>query len=102
MIMARKPGKLPGDVISQIFNKEYGTDAIEIQKGLIVPGDKVLIHDDLLGTGGTAEAATKIVEGCGAEVVGFNFLMEVDSLKGRELLLNYAPDEKIKSLVIFD
>lgn len=102
MIMARKPDKLPGEVISQIFNKEYGTDAIQVQKGLIVPGDKVLIHDDLLGTGGTAEAATKIVEGCGAEVAGFNFLMEVDSLKGRELLLKYVPNEKIKSLVIFD
>lgn len=102
MIMARKPGKLPGDVIGQLFKKEYGTDAVWVQKGLILPGDKVLIHDDLLATGGTAEAAARIVLNYGAEIAGFNFVMEVGSLKGRELLLNYVPDEKIKSLVTFD
>ncbi len=103
MIMARKPGKLPGDLIVQSFKKEYGAiEELTVQKGLIIPGDKVLIHDDLLATGGTTEAAAKIVLGCRAEIAGFNFVMEVDSLKGRELLLNYVPDEKINSLVIFD
>lgn len=102
MIMARKPDKLPGEVISQIFNKEYGTDTIEVQSGLIMPGDKVLIHDDLLGTGGTAEAAAKIILRCGAEVAGFNFVMEVDFLKGRDLLLKYTPNENINSVVVFD
>lgn len=101
MILARKPGKLPGELITQTFEKEYGTDEIQVQAGLIKPGDKVLIHDDLLATGGTAEAAAKIVLKCGAEIAGFNFIMDLTFLPGRNLLQKYVSDEKIKALLQF-
>jgi adenine phosphoribosyltransferase len=101
MILARKPGKLPGEVITQTFEKEYGTDAIQVQKGLILPGDRILIHDDLLATGGTAKAAAEIVIKCGAEIAGFNFIMDLSFLPGRSVLQNYVSDEKINALLKF-
>ena len=101
MILARKPGKLPGDLITQTFQKEYGTDEIQVQKGLIKPGDKVLIHDDLLATGGTAGAAAEIILKCGAEIAGFNFIMDLTFLPGREVLQKYVDDSKIKTLLAF-
>ena len=67
MILARKPGKLPGKVITQTFENEYGLDEIQVQDGLIKPGDRVLIHDDLLATGGTAGAAAEIICSTGSE-----------------------------------
>lgn len=84
--LMRKPGKLPGKVIKQSYALEYGEDAIEIQENAIKPGQKVILHDDVLATGGTAVAAQKLIERCGAEVIEFNFLMELDFLKGREKL----------------
>ena len=84
--LMRKPGKLPGKVIKQSYALEYGEDAIEIQENAIEPGQKVILHDDVLATGGTAVAAQKLIERCGAEVIEFNFLMELDFLKGREKL----------------
>lgn len=105
MIMARKPGKLPGKVVSQTFKKEYKADGgkqfetIQVQKGLIQPGDRVLIHDDLLATGGTASAAAEIIKKCGAEIIGFHFVMELTFLPGREILRKYVSDDKIVSLV---
>jgi len=101
MILARKPGKLPGEVITQTFKKEYGLDEIQVQAGLIVPGDKVLIHDDLLATGGTAGAAAEIILKCGAEIAGFNFIMDLTFLPGREVLQKYVADDKIKALLQF-
>jgi adenine phosphoribosyltransferase len=101
MILARKPGKLPGEIISQTFEKEYGLDEIQVQKGLIIPGDKVLIHDDLLATGGTAGAAAEIILKCGAEIAGFNFIMDLSFLPGRKVLQNYVDDSKIKALLTF-
>ena len=101
MILARKPGKLPGDVITQTFEKEYGLDEIQVQKGLINPGDKVLIHDDLLATGGTAGAAAEIILKCGAEIAGFNFIMDLSFLPGRKVLQKYVDDSKIKVLLTF-
>lgn len=101
MILARKPGKLPGDVITQTFEKEYGTDAIQVQKGLIIPGDRILIHDDLLATGGTARAAAEIVLKCGAEIAGFNFIMDLSFLPGRTVLQKYVDDKKINALLTF-
>lgn len=101
MILARKPGKLPGELITQTFQKEYGTDEIQVQAGLIQPGDKVLIHDDLLATGGTAGAAAEIILKCGAEIAGFNFIMDLTFLPGRKVLQKYVDDSKIKALLPF-
>ena len=101
MILARKPGKLPGKVITQTFKKEYGLDEIQVQEGLIQPGDKVLIHDDLLATGGTAGAAAEIILKCGAEIAGFNFIMDLSFLPGRKTLQKYVDNDKIKSLLEF-
>lgn len=85
----RKPGKLPAEKISESYSLEYGTDSIEIHKDAIVPGDKVLLHDDLLATGGTMEAAVKLVEKLGGEVVQISFIIELDFLKGRDRLAKY-------------
>ena len=101
MILARKPGKLPGEVITQTFQKEYGLDEIQVQKDLIKPGDNVLIHDDLLATGGTAAAAAEIILKCGAEIAGFNFIMDLSFLPGRKVLQKYVDDSKIKALLTF-
>lgn len=101
MILARKPGKLPGKVISQTFKKEYGFDEIQVQEGLINPGDKIIVHDDLLATGGTAGAAAEIILKCGAEIVGFNFIMDLSFLPGRKVLQKYVSDDKIKALLTF-
>lgn len=101
MILARKPGKLPGEVITQSFQKEYGLDEIQVQAGLINPGDKILIHDDLLATGGTAGAAAEIILKCGAEIAGFNFIMDLSFLPGRKVLQKYVDNDKIKALLEF-
>ena len=79
----RKPKKLPAETISASYELEYGTDKIEIHKDAIVPGDKVLLHDDLLATGGTMEAAVKLIEQLGGEVVQISFIIELDFLKGK-------------------
>lgn len=101
MILARKPGKLPGEVITQTFEKEYGLDEIQVQNGLIEPGDRVLIHDDLLATGGTAGAAAEIIIKCGAEIAGFNFIMDLSFLPGRKVLQKYVDNSKIQALLTF-
>lgn len=100
-IMARKPGKLPGECITQEFIKEYGKESIQIQRGLIKPGDRVLVHDDVLATGGTAEAAAKIITLCGGEIAGYNFLIELADLGGRDMLKQYVSDDEIRSLLVF-
>ena len=94
----RKPGKLPAERESQTYQLEYGLDKIEIHKDAINEGDKVLIHDDLLATGGTAEAACKLVEKLGGQVVQLSFIVELSFLNGREKLRNY----KVDSLVIYE
>lgn len=94
-IPIRKPGKLPAETISQEYSLEYGSDKIEIHKDAIKKGDRVLIVDDLLATGGTAAAAAKLVQ-CAGELVGISFLIELEDLKGREKL---PQNTKITSLV---
>ena len=94
----RKPKKLPAETISASYELEYGTDKIEIHKDAIVPGDKVLLHDDLLATGGTMEAAVKLIEQLGGEVVQISFIIELDFLKGKEKLKNY----EVHSLIHYD
>ncbi len=85
-VPVRKPNKLPAETISQEYQLEYGTDKIEIHKDAFGPGDNVLIVDDLLATGGTAEAACKLVKKTGANLVGIGFLIELTDLNGKEKL----------------
>lgn len=86
-VPVRKPRKLPYQTISVSYALEYGTDSLEIHIDAIQPGDKVLIHDDVLATGGTAEAVCKLVEQLGGEIVQVNFLMELAFLNGRNKLI---------------
>ncbi|MFZ0456564.1 MAG: adenine phosphoribosyltransferase [Ignavibacteriaceae bacterium] len=88
-VPVRKPGKLPAETISETYALEYGQDAIEIHKDAIQPGDKVLIHDDLLATGGTAKAAANLVKKLKGEVVQLSFIIELSFLKGRDQLKGY-------------
>jgi adenine phosphoribosyltransferase len=88
-VPVRKPKKLPYDTISASYELEYGKDTLEIHIDAIQKGDKVLIHDDVLATGGTAEAVCKLVEQLGGEIVQLNFLMEISFLNGREKIKEY-------------
>lgn len=92
----RKPGKLPYKSLSESYNLEYGTDTLEIHVDGIVKGDKVLIHDDVLATGGTALAATKLVESLGGIVVQCNFLIELSFLHGREKIKAFEVESLFK------
>ena len=94
-VPVRKKGKLPRATISQTYDLEYGTATIEIHKDAIQPGQKVVIIDDLIATGGTTEAIIKMVEELGGEVVKIVFLMELAGLKGRERLSGYVIDSAI-------
>ena len=94
-VPVRKKGKLPRATISQTYDLEYGTATIEIHKDAIQPGQKVVIIDDLIATGGTTEAIIKMVEELGGEVVKIVFLMELVGLKGRERLSGYDIDSAI-------
>lgn len=94
----RKPGKLPADVIEMSYTKEYGTDIIQIHKDALHKEDIVLLHDDLLATGGTMEAAIKLVKKMGVRKIYVNFLIELDFLKGRNAL---DSDVEISSLIHF-
>ena len=85
-VPARKPGKLPWTTTSHSYALEYGTDSLEVHTDALVPGDVVLIVDDVLATGGTAAAKAALVEKMGAQVAGFAFLLELDFLGGREKL----------------
>ncbi len=88
-VPVRKPGKLPAETVSESYNLEYGTATIEIHKDAIKPGQKVIIVDDLIATGGTAQAAIKLVEKLGGQVVKCVFLIELAGLEGRKLLEGY-------------
>lgn len=88
-VPVRKAGKLPGKTINQNYGLEYGQDTLEIQSDAIQKGENVLVHDDVLATGGTAEATCKLVEKLGGIIVQCNFLIELDFLKGREKLKSY-------------
>ena len=94
-VPVRKKGKLPRATISQTYDLEYGTATIEIHKDAIQPGQKVVIIDELIATGGTTEAIINMVEELGGEVVKIVFLMELAGLKGRERLSGYDIDSAI-------
>lgn len=82
LVPVRKPGKLPDQTFKAAYDLEYGKDQLEIHQDAIKEGENVLIHDDVLATGGTAAAAAKLVEQCGGKVVQFNFLLELKALNG--------------------
>ena len=94
-VMIRKKGKLPRETLTQSYELEYGTAEIQIHKDAIKPGQKVVVIDDLIATGGSAEAACKLVEALGGEVVKVIFLMELAGLKGRDKLTKYDVDSVI-------
>jgi adenine phosphoribosyltransferase len=89
-IPLRKPGKLPYDVQSISYDLEYGSAALEVHTDALKPGDKVLLVDDLLATGGTARASCELIESLGAELVACAFVVELDALGGREKLGSYV------------
>ena len=88
-IPLRKPGKLPYDVQSASYNLEYGAAALEVHTDAVNAGDKILLIDDLIATGGTAEASCHLVEELGGEIVACAFVIELDALKGRDKLSKY-------------
>ena len=88
-VPVRKPGKLPAATSKYDYALEYGTNTLEIHKDAIQPGQNVLIVDDLLATGGTAEATTKLAESSGAKIAGLGFVVELDFLNGRDKLKQY-------------
>lgn len=89
-VLIRKKGKLPYDKISHDYELEYGTSTIEMHVDAIEPGKHVLIHDDLLATGGSAEAAAHLIKKCGGEIAGFNFLVGLDFLNGKSKLQDFS------------
>lgn len=95
-VMVRKQGKLPGKTIDQSYELEYGKATIEISENAIEEGSNVLIHDDVLATGGTAKALAILLSNIGVNTIEFNFLIEISELKGRDLLLPFS--KKIVSL----
>ena len=97
-ILARKPGKLPRETVSMDYALEYGTGTIEMHADSIKPGQKVVIIDDLIATGGTVEAIAKLVEKLGGQVVKICFIMELAGLKGREKLAGYD----VESAIIYE
>jgi adenine phosphoribosyltransferase len=95
-VCARKPGKLPYETVTAEYDLEYGTDRLEVHADAIKPGQNVLIHDDLLATGGTARAKIDLVEKLGGTVVGLAFIIELSGLDGRSKLEGYEVFSLIK------
>jgi adenine phosphoribosyltransferase len=85
-VPARKPGKLPWERTTEAYDLEYGSDALEAHRDAVGSGDRVLVVDDVLATGGTARAAGQLVRSLGAELVGWTFLLEISALQGRDRL----------------
>jgi len=96
-IPVRKKGKLPRETVSQKYDLEYGQAEVEMHKDAIQPGQKVVIVDDLIATGGSAEAAAKLVEKLGGKIVRMVFVMELAGLEGRKKLADYD----VQSLIVY-
>lgn len=97
-VPARKPGKLPADTISISYDKEYGKDVIEIHRDAITPDDIVVIHDDVLATGGTMAAAYNLVKSLNPKKIYINFIIEISALGGRP---NLPQDAQVDSLIVY-
>nr|WP_320116058.1 adenine phosphoribosyltransferase [uncultured Desulfuromonas sp.] len=97
IVLVRKPGKLPYKTLKKTYELEYGTDTLEIHEDAFTPGERVIIADDLLATGGTVTAVVELVDELGADLVECAFLAELDFLKGRDRL----PENKVFSLLHF-
>ena len=97
-VPVRKPGKLPAECVKYDYALEYGTNSLEIHRDAIQKGQRVLIVDDLLATGGTAEATAKLAESLGAEIAGLGFVVELEFLKGRDRLQGY----EVMSILRYD
>lgn len=97
-VMARKPGKLPAETIEETYDKEYGTDSIQIHKDAITENDVVLLHDDLLATGGTMAAAHRLVQKCSPKRTYINFMIELKALEGRKAFDENAEIETLLQL----
>ncbi len=97
-VPVRKPGKLPAEIASESYELEYGTDTLEIHRDGIFAGQRVLVVDDVLATGGTAAATIRLVEGLGGSVIGLGFLLELGFLRGRERLTDY----ELVSLITYE
>ena len=97
-IPIRKPGKLPGEIEKVSYELEYGNNELEMHKDALNKGDRVVVIDDLIATGGSAKAAAKLIESLGAEVAAFEFLIELEDLPGRKALEDY----EVISLVKYD
>ena len=97
-VTLRKPGKLPAETIQASYEKEYGTDVIEIHKDALSADDVVLIHDDLLATGGTMKAAYELVKQFGVKKIYINFIVELEDLKGRSV---FPEEVEVDSLIKF-
>lgn len=95
-VLIRKAGKLPCETVSETYDLEYGTATIEMHKDAILPGQKVVMVDDLIATGGTMKAAAHLVEQLGGEVVKMLFLIELEGLNGRKVLSDYVVDSVVK------
>jgi adenine phosphoribosyltransferase len=97
-VPVRKKGKLPAEVVTEEYALEYGTDSVEMHVDAIQPGERVLLHDDLLATGGTMCAAIKLVQNLQAKIVGVSFLIELSFLQGRKRM----QEQDVYSLIIYD
>lgn len=97
-IPVRKPGKLPAEKVSISYSLEYGEDTLEIHKDAIQKGDRILVHDDLLATGGTMNAVCQLIEKLGGEIVQVSFIVELSFLNGREKLKSYD----VRSIVNYE
>lgn len=95
-VLARKKGKLPAETLSIEYSKEYGTDTVEIHSDALKADDVVLIHDDLIATGGTAAAIERLVRRFGVTKISVNFLIEIEELEGRKL---FSPDVEVQSII---
>lgn len=100
-IPVRKPGKLPAAVHKVSYELEYGIDTLEIHRDALLTGDRVVIADDLLATGGTAAAAARLVAACGATVAGMVFLVELSELAGRAVIEPLVPEARVTALLSY-
>ena len=100
-VPVRKPGKLPGPTRETSYDLEYGSNVLQVHLDALAPGERVLVVDDVLATGGTAAAAGRLVLEAGAELVGFSLLLELAALGGREVLATAHPDAPVSALLTY-